>query len=988
MNEGPQTQSKPFDTSHWKRVNQALDQALELSGTDAEAFLNALASEDPEVAIDVRRLHARAALTQPLSSDTSAAGVSAAARGLTTELSTVFNAVDSKSPLAEHGFDELLQRALRAERATQRARHFDGEICGAWRLRHVIGTGGMGEVWLAERADGLYDARAAVKFLRHDGDTERFEARFSQERALLARLNHPCIARLLDAGRQFGEPFLVLEYVEGQNLLDYVRQHAATVEARLALIRQIGEAIAYAHSQLVVHRDLKPSNVLVTAEGRVKLLDFGVAGLLADNDFQQTTESPATRIAGRGLTPEYAAPEQITGEASGVASDVYALGALAFHLLTGRRAHLPETPGRAAMEHAILHTDAPRVSDAARRPLLDPVSDSVNPPTDLTRLNADMDAIIACMMRRDPHARYRTAGEALADLYRFSSHRPIAARAEDRAYRTRLWLRRNRLPFALAMSLMAALVAGMGLSLWQADRARDEADRANKTADYLVELLAGADPDLHGGNWPSALDLIERAERDLQTRFQNEPSVEQKISQSVATTLRRLSRFQEAKPIAERAYLLSRSLYGEKAESTRIAAALLADIFYWLDNNPEATVLVERALGEKPPAPVPEWWREAFLLRANLDSERREFEKAHAGYDAYRELIRGHPYEAWLAAESETDRATSMESEGRQKEALALHNRHRAALANPPKHVARRIALTNLNNGDLTRLFMGQFENMEGAFRDNLANWDQLAGRINRHSIEAVGRLGLFYYHSERPQEALAMFREKQTRLEAKRTRSELDEFFVRIDILETQSKYLLERSDAILQRAIQIEREILAAATLDKAATDRLLQRVALVRLTFGDSTALVRSVAALPPPKEPAGQRPARAATRWLALASLHAATGNYADACSAASFAADNFGSKLQALVAAPIELRRTLFCMLNGSQQSAAFLASARRALPPELPREHRLWRVFEHLERAGQSQSKDEVVQSQRILAKELGIPGIALLHPALLGLIF
>ncbi len=986
MNDGAHTQPKPFDASHWKRVNQALDQALELDGTDAETFLDALASEDAALAVEVRRLHARATgLAQP--NPTLPTMLAPAARGLTTELATVFRDIGSKSPLAERGFDDLLQRALRAERATQRARHFDGEICGAWRLRHVIGSGGMGEVWLAERADGLYEAKAAVKFLRHDGDAERFEARFSQERALLARLNHPGIARLLDAGRQGGAPFLVLEYVAGENLLDYVREHAPSVEERLALIRQIGEAIAYAHSQLVVHRDLKPSNVLVTADGRVKLLDFGVAGLLADNDFQQTTESPATRIAGRGLTPEYAAPEQITGEASGVASDVYSLGALAFHLLTGRRAHIPETPGRAAMEHAILHTDAPRVSEAARRPLPAQVNDTVAPPSDLTRLNADIDAIIASMMRRDPHARYRTAGEALADLYRFSSHRPIAARAQDRAYRTRLWLRRNRLPFALAVSLMAALVAGLGVSLWQAERARDEADRANKTADYLVELLAGADPDLHGGNWPSALDLIERAERDLKTRFQNEPSVEQKISQSVATTLRRLSRFQEAKPIAERSYLLSRSLYGDNAESTRIAAALLADIFYWLDNNPEATTLVERALGDRP-APVPEWWREAFLLRANLDSERREFEKAHVGYDEYRELIRGHPFESWLAAESETDRATSMESEGRQKEALALHNRHRAALANPPKHVARRIALTNLNNGDVTRLFMGQFENMEIAFRDNLTNWDQLAGRINRHSIEAVGRLGLFYYHSERPQEALAMFREKKTRLEAYRTRSEADEFFVQIDILETQSKYLLEGGETILQRAAQTEREILTAKTLDKSTTDRLLQRVALVRLTFGDSTALVRSVAALPPPKETAGQRPTRAATRWLALASLHAANGSFSDACSAASFAADNFGHKLQALVAAPIELRRALFCMLSGNQQTQAYLVSARRALPVELPREHRLWRVLEHLERSARSQTKDEVLESQRILARELSIPGIASLHPALLGLIF
>jgi eukaryotic-like serine/threonine-protein kinase len=979
-----------FDAEHWKRVNEALDQALELSDSDRDEYLLALSAENADVAKRVKRLLPRLdpATTHPgVNTKTQATEPLKTALvrpGLTTELATVYTA---GSPMAERGFDGLLQRALRAERSDQKSARHRGEMCGPWRLMNVIGTGGMGEVWLAERADGLFSAKAAVKFLRPDSNMQAFEARFAQERALLARLNHAGIARLLDAGRQFGNPFLVLEYVEGTPLLSYLVEHAPTVEQRLRIFRLIVEAVSYAHTQLVVHRDLKPSNVLVTANGQVKLLDFGVAGLLNSDDTEETTESAATKIGGRGLTLEYAAPEQITGDATGVASDVYSLGALGYHIVCGHRAHMPDKPGRAALEHAVLHTEAKRLSDAARDERCVEARDNFPPPSDIARVNADLDAIFAKAMRRNPQDRYRTADEFLADLRRFSERRPISTRREDRAYRMRLWLRRNWLPVGLALSVLFALAGGFAAALWQADRAREEAQRATKTADYLVELLSGADPDLHGGNWPTVLNLIERAQTDIATKFNDEPSVEQRLSQSVATTLRRLSRFQDAFPIAQRSYTLSQTLYGEKAEPTRIAGALLADIMYWIDKDAEALPIAERVLGDAPPNPLPEWWREAFLLRVNLISETRKFAEAYEGYDKYRTYIRGHPLEAWYEAESETDRALTLMVEGRHQESLRIHNKYREALANPPTQAAKRIALTNLNNGDMMRLYMGVFDGVENAFKKNLTEWDRLAGRYNRHSIEAAGRLGYFYFHHDQPQAAMNLFDEKLKRLQALNTRDQSQELFVAIDRLETESKYFLRTAEAILADADSMEKTVIGRTDLEKPTRDRFMQRLANVRLTFGDHAALAVSVLALPPPLETENQRADRAATRWIATASLLAATGKLREACDALGFAADRFGPKNRVLVAVPLHLRAALVCALAGSADATRHLASARAATPDTLPANHRLRLVSAHVDRVIRSGATD-TVRSQRELADGLGMPTLANAHPALLGLVF
>ncbi|MEO7255708.1 MAG: serine/threonine-protein kinase, partial [Casimicrobium sp.] len=759
----PTPDDSAFDATFWKAVNSAFDDALECDEIARPAFVKSLHERDPRVAQEVRKLlgraHAQTLATNFVRRPAATAG-NVTTSGLTTQLAPVLG--DG----SERGFDHLLQRALRAERSRTQERRHAGELCGAWRLQEVIGIGGMGEVWLATRADGLYQATAAVKFLRADGDTERFEARFAQERALLARLNHPGIARLLDAGRLFGQPFLVLEHVDGQPLLNYVAEHASTVEARVELIREIGEAVSYAHSQLVVHRDLKPSNVLVTPGGHVKLLDFGVAGLLDDSKDDEATTSEATKLGGRGLTVEYAAPEQISGEATGVASDIYSLGSLAYHLLAGRRAHLPEKSGRAALEYAVLHVTPERLSHAATHRDHATVKDNIPAPSNVERLEGDVDAIIARAIRIDPADRYRTMEAFVADLTRWMAHRPISARREDRSYRARLWLRRNWLPVSLTASLFFALAAGLAFSLWQYERARTETARAVKTADYLVELLRSADPDTHGGQWPSVLTLIEQAQKDLATKFADDPSVEQQVGIHVATTLRRLSRFKEALPVAQRSVLLSAKLYGDEAESTRRARFLLADIMYWIDETAAALPLVEQAIGKGPPPSVQTWWREAILLRANMLAELRRFPESSAEFDKYLTLVRGEPLEKWLVAEAEVDRALMLSREGRRAEALALHRKVRPILENPPPH-AKRVALNALTNGAFEQVQAGDPTGVEALLRSSIGQWDELAGNFNANSLDALRDLGFFYNRFGHPEAALATYDERLARLRA-----------------------------------------------------------------------------------------------------------------------------------------------------------------------------------------------------------------------------
>ena len=976
-----------FDATFWKAVNAAFDEALECDEIARPAFVKSLHEGDPRVAQEVRKLLGRAhaqTLATNFVRHTPASVVSKTTGGLTTQLAPVLG--DG----GERGFDHLLQRALRAERSRAKDRRHSGELCGAWKLEEVIGVGGMGEVWLATRADGLYQAKAAVKFLRTDGDTERFEARFAQERALLARLNHPGIARLIDAGRLFGQPFLVLEYVDGQPLLNYVAEHASTVEARVELIREIGEAVSYAHSQLVVHRDLKPSNVLVTPGGHAKLLDFGVAGLLDDTEHDEATTSEATRMGGRGLTVEYAAPEQISGEATGVASDIYSLGSLAYHLLSGRRAHLPEKSGRAALEYAVLHMTPERLSYAATHHDHATVKDNIPAPINVERLEGDVDAIIGRAIRIDPADRYRTMEAFVADLTRWMAHRPISARREDRSYRTRLWLRRNWLPVSLTASLFVALAAGLAFSLWQYDRARVEAARAVKTADYLVELLRSADPDVHGGQWPTVLALIEQAQKDLASKFADDPSVEQQVGVHVATTLRRLSRFKEALPVARRSVLLSEKLYGDHADATRRSRFLLADIMYWIDETAAALPLVEQAIGKGPPPSLQTWWREAVLLRANMLAELRRFSESNAEFDKYLTLVRGEPLEQWLVAEAEVDRALMFSREGRRSEALALHKKLRPILENPPPH-AKRVALNALTGGASEQVQAGDPTGVEALLQRSIRQWDELAGPFNANSIEALGDLGFFYNRFGPSGASLVTYK---NRLERLRNTAIVDPAAVllgELDLLEVNVRYLLLTKAETLAEAARLLSEFakLDAASIPAERRRRFLQRIAQVEMTYGKRDGVTNQVVAeFPPSADYNKLGRTETARRFTLQAMLQSVRKEDANACASALSTVNAWGTENRGYLLASFKLRSALMCLLAGDARGEALTRDAIAAIPKEVPENDRLRLIGSYVEKIQLARNTTEIDAALAALLAKINPTAVNEISPTLVGVLF
>ena len=395
-----------------------------------------------------------------------------------------------------------------------------GHRLGAYRVLSLLGRGGMGEVYRAERADGQFEQQVALKLLRPDA-VEHL-GRFIAERRILARLEHPGIARLYDAGvADDGRPYMVMELVEGVPITAWCREHGATLHERLDLFLQACSAVAYAHQNLVIHRDLKPGNVIVSHEGNVKLLDFGVAKLLSDDADEPTRDTP--------MTLSYAAPEQLLRAGATTATDVYSLGVLLFELLTARVPWLVgQLPIAVAIEK-LLHETAPAPATvAATQP---------SPPVPARQLSGDMDAIVAKAMRKAPRERYATVAGMHADVRRHLRGEVVTARGGARTYLFLHFLRRHRWAVAAALSLVALLAAGLAGTAWQAreaarerDIARTEAARSDAVRDYMTLMFreAGA----------------EQGEGDLTAKQVLERSATQLMASSGTQTPQRLEMFQ------------------------------------------------------------------------------------------------------------------------------------------------------------------------------------------------------------------------------------------------------------------------------------------------------------------------------------------------------------------------------------------------------------------------------------------------------------
>ena len=325
-----------------------------------------------------------------------------------------------------------------------------GVRLGPYRLLKEIGRGGMGAVYLADRADGQFQKQVAVKMVRPGLDTEFILARFRRERQVLGRFDHPNIGKLLDGGTAAnGTPYFVMEYIDGEWITGYCKSRALGVEDRLRLFLRVCSAVHYAHLQFVVHRDLKPGNILVDSKGEPKLLDFGICKLLyRDHDGDQTN----TVTIGTGLmTPQYACPEQVRGEPVTIASDVYSLGAVCYELMTGARPHIfPELTPQ-VVEQVVCLQDVLAPSEVARRESAKLAA----------QLRGDLDTIILHAMRKEPARRYETVERFADDIRKHLADEPITARPDHLLYRSGKFLRRNRLAMGVGLALVIAFTAGL-----------------------------------------------------------------------------------------------------------------------------------------------------------------------------------------------------------------------------------------------------------------------------------------------------------------------------------------------------------------------------------------------------------------------------------------------------------------------------------------------------------------------------------------------
>lgn len=404
---------------------------------------------------------------------------------------------------------------------------------GPYRVLRSIGIGGMGEVWLAERSDGEFEQRVAIKQLAYP--TPGLLHRFRQERQILAHLEHANIARLIDGGVDAaGAPYLVMEYVEGMPLIDYARERELDLRARLQLFLRVCEGVQYAHQNLVVHRDLKPSNIFVTATGEPKLLDFGIAKVLASTD-----EAEATRTVGRLFTPGYAAPEQFVGGTVTTATDVYALGVVLYELLAGKR---PARSTSGDDEYAA--TEPPPPSAAIDR------SDR-NAGARRRALRGDLDRVVLTALAVQPQRRYPSA-EALAnDIRRYLDGRPVSARGDGAWYRFRKFSQRNRYALGAASVVLLVSVLAAIVSLDQARRARDEAARGRietakytRVAEFVSQILSGVDPDRAKSMDRSLVRLLlDSAAKNAKIQLADQPAVRASIEETIASGYESIGEF-------------------------------------------------------------------------------------------------------------------------------------------------------------------------------------------------------------------------------------------------------------------------------------------------------------------------------------------------------------------------------------------------------------------------------------------------------------
>jgi len=612
-----------IDNDRWQVLSPLLDRALELSGNGRVAWLAALREKDPAIAAEIDTLLDDA------------------------------RALDSEGFLV-HGPSPMPPPATLV-----------GQPVGAYTLEAPLGQGGMGSVWLARRSDGRFEGKVAVKFLNAALIGRAGEQRFRREGDILARLTHPNIARLIDAGvSTAGQPYLVLEFVEGERIDHYCDGGRLDVAARLRLFLDVLAAVAHAHLNLIVHRDIKPSNVLVANDGAVKLLDFGIAKLLEGEGLGEATE--LTREAGRALTPEFAAPEQVLGAPVTTATDVYALGMVLYVLLGGQHPLGDRTRSSVELIKAIVDRSPERLSDTVTstqavpsETLIDNAARRASTPDRLRNLlRGDLDNIVAKALKKNPLERYASVTAFADDIERFLEHEPVSARADSFSYRTAKFVRRNRIPVTLSALAIVALLAGLAGTITEAARATQQAAIAEKQRsradaqaraateqrDFALRQLSRAEAinDLNtfllsdaapSGKPFTAGELLGRAETIVERQHAESDANRAEMLVAIGRQYSASNQDDEARRLLGRAYEMSRQI-PDRTTRARAACALAPPIGRTGDRE-RAEALLREGMADLPDEPQFALERISCLLDGSVVARRatdatRAIERAQA----------------------------------------------------------------------------------------------------------------------------------------------------------------------------------------------------------------------------------------------------------------------------------------------------------------------------------------------------------------------
>ncbi len=569
----------------WQQIQTILDEVFELPTEERLTFLQRACGSNPD---------------------------------LYSEVETLLKAERDAPTFLDRPALELMQSFRSTATSSQRAKipDYSDRSIGPYRLRDEVGRGGMGVVYRAERTEGSFDQQVAIKLLSNWQDKEIRLDRFNREQQLLASLNHPNIAQLYDGGlTEEGQPYIVMEYVQGERISDYCDRHRLTIDARLKLTMQVVGALHYAHRNLVIHRDIKPSNILVNDEGQVKLLDFGIAKLLGEQE-----AAGLTHTGDQLMTPGFAAPEQLRGQNVSVATDIFQLGLVLYELLTGHHAFREHADSYYELARNICERPPTRPSLIVNQRVES--SDGVSPQNSLQqqlgtlsrlsgplltqwskKLSGDLDAIILKALRNEPEMRYASMEAFSADIQAYFEARPVTARDENIRYRLSKFVRRNTWAVVAGFSISSLIVAYASTVTIQAgrlqnalDQSRVEAHKAQQVSDFILDIFKVSDPNVSGIETVTARELLEKGRQRVHDELADVPETQAQMLYVLGEIYFSLGSYKESVSLLDGALSLRRELFPEHDPVLADTQIRLAIAYSSIDNQEEARTLVEEAL--------------------------------------------------------------------------------------------------------------------------------------------------------------------------------------------------------------------------------------------------------------------------------------------------------------------------------------------------------------------------------------------------------